>query len=89
MTHPVPYTRVEQDKTIANAVNHAFRHCRIGKVMPKPRPDTGLCEGALLGFRYVAPKDSSYLWDRIQACGFVSTGSCADVPIVPSHGVML
>ncbi|NTF54906.1 hypothetical protein G6L12_08365 [Agrobacterium rhizogenes] len=36
MTHTVPYTRAEQDKTIANAVNHAFRHCRIGKVTPKP-----------------------------------------------------
>ncbi len=87
MSHTIPYTRAEQDKTIANAVNHAFRHCRIGKVRMEPRPD--YAKGLPSSLRYVPPKEPVFLWNHTHGGGFVPTGNSADVPIVPSHGVML
>lgn len=85
MSHTVIIDEDYRARQFENRLNSVFRHCRIGKVTRKYAASTGLIPGGV-----ILPAINDYFtWNRAQAGGFVPTGSSADVPLVPTHGVML
>ena len=85
----------ESERLHENCLNIVKRHCRIGKVSFKtgvPWVDKGI--------KYEPPQppriwEGGYIpwWQRGpwcgQASGYVHTTKATDVPLVPSHGVLM
>lgn len=87
MNHTVVLDEAERDRRMVNHLNEILRHCRIGRVSPNAKPVT-------MPFRPGQPFigwPSSPIDDlfRRQYVPTFSSGGTADVPIVPTHGVMM
>lgn len=85
MSHTVILDEAERDRRMVNHLNEILRHCRIGRVMPKARKAFPLM---------VLPK--SWMPDPMKPAptqsfsgGYVPVTSSGDVPLVPSHGVLM
>ena len=65
-------------RQIENRVNVVLRHCRIGKVVEKTKPD--YAKGLLDGLRYQPPPAGpSLIWNPAQSGRFVPMTSSADI----------
>lgn len=86
----------EAGRALTNRINEKTRHCRIGKVAFKtgvPWVDKGI--------KYEPPQppriwDGGYIpwwqrgpWCGTQSGGYVPVTKTNDIPLVPSHGVMM
>ncbi len=79
------YIIATEDAAISNVTK---RHCRIGKITPKPSRHWAFHVPPMKADPYPLPKI-----DRMPAPywsgGYVPVTSSGDVPLVPSHGVCL
>lgn len=95
MTHTVPLDEAERNRRFINHLNEILRHCRIGKVRQKTRPvftPGQPFKGLPVDERFkrywmsdpMKPQPSPF-W----CGGYVHPSRADDVPIVPSHGVLM
>lgn len=68
-----------------NRLNAVIRHCKIGKVTRKYVAPTDLIPGGVI----MPALNDYFTWNPGQLGGYVPNTSSADVPLVPSHGVLL
>lgn len=63
----------------------ANTHCKIGKVTRKYVAPAGLIPRGVI----LPALNDYFTWNPGQSGGYVPNTSSADVPLVPSHGVLL
>ncbi|MBB3521064.1 hypothetical protein [Rhizobium sp. BK456] len=85
MSHTVIIDEDYRGQQLENRLNAVIRHCKIGKVTRKYVAPTGLIPGGVI----LPALDDYFTWNPAQAGGYVQTTSSGDVPLVPSHGVLL
>lgn len=91
----------EAGRAITNRINEKTRHCRIGKVAFKtgvPWVDKGIVPFDRMKPQPVIPGDihNGFIpwwqrgpWCGTQSGGYVPVTKTNDIPLVPSHGVMM
>jgi hypothetical protein len=84
MSHTVVLDEAERDRRMVNHLNEILRHCRIGRVRVKSR--TPFVPELPVFVWPASPIDD--LFRRPYVPTF-SSGGTADVPLVPTHGVMM
>ena len=91
MSYTIILDEAERDRRFVNHLNEILRHCRIGRVRQKTRPlfIPGQPFKGLPAQKCWFPDPMKPQPAPFWSGGYVHPSRTDDVPIVPSHGVLM